>query len=297
MSGESTYEPLVAARVSKRHVRGVDYHVSEWGDAAAPLFVFLHGWGDVGSTFQFVVDALVGDWHVVAPDWRGFGRSTCRSVAYWFPDYLADLDCLLAEYSPAEAARLVGHSMGANIAGLYAGAMPERVSAFVNVEGFGLADSDPGEAPARYRSWLEQARTTPAFARFEGFDALARHIARRNHGMSAAQAQFVARAWAIAGDDGLQLRADPAHKRPSAVLYRRAEAEACWRNVTAPVLLVAGADSNMLDAFGEHRVEGDLELPFPDSHSCVIDAAGHMVHFEAPGALAAAIEDFFRPTL
>lgn len=297
MSGESTYEPRVAVRVSKRHVRGVDYHVSEWGDAAAPRIVFLHGWGDAGSTFQFVVDALAGDWHVVAPDWRGFGRSTCRSAAYWFPDYLADLDCLLAEYSPAEPVRLVGHSMGANVAGLYAGAMPERVSAFVNIEGFGLADSDPGEAPERYRNWLELARTTPVLARFEDFDALARYIARRSPGMSAAQAQFVARAWAIAGDDSLQLRVDPTHKLPNAVLYRRAEAESCWRAVTAPVLLVTGADSNILEAFGEHLVGGNVQLPFPDSDSCVIDAAGHMVHFEAPRALAAAIEDFFRPTL
>ena len=293
MSGESTYEPRVAARVSKRHVRGVDYHVSEWGDAAAPLIVFLHGLGDAGSTFQFVVDALAGEWHVVAPDWRGFGQSNSRSAAYWFPDYLADLDCLLAEYSPAEPVRLVGHSMGANVAGLYAGAIPERVSAFVNVEGFGLADSDPGDAPARYRSWLELSRTTPAFARFEDFDALAQHIARRSPRMSAAQAQFVARAWAIAGDTGLQLRADPAHKLPNAVLYRRAEAEACWREVTAPVLLVTGADSKILKAYRENLVE----MPFPQRSSCVIDAAGHMVHFEAPGALAAAIEDFFRPAL
>lgn len=297
MSGESAYEPIVVARDRKLHIRGVDYHISEWGDAAAPLIVFLHGWGDAGSTFQFVVDALAGDWHVVAPDWRGFGRSSCRSPAYWFPDYLADLDCLLADYSPAQPVRLVGHSMGANVAGLYAGAMPERVSAFVNVEGFGLADSDPDEAPARYRRWLEQAGTAPAFARFEDFDALACHITRRSPGISPAQAQFVARAWAVAGDDGLQLLADPTHKLPNAVLYRRAEAEACWRKVTAPVLLVAGADSNILDAFGEHLAEANLGLPFPDSRSCVIDAAGHMVHFEAPAPLAAAIEDFFRPTL
>jgi pimeloyl-ACP methyl ester carboxylesterase len=35
----------------------------------------MHGWMDVGASFQFVVDALQGDWHVIAPDWRGFGLS------------------------------------------------------------------------------------------------------------------------------------------------------------------------------------------------------------------------------
>jgi len=297
MSDESTYQPRVPLRASLRHIRGVDYHVNEWGDAGQPLIVYLHGWGDAGSTLQFVVDALSRDWHVVAPDWRGFGRTNSRASSYWFPDYLADLDCLLAEFSPEGPVRLVGHSMGANVGGLYAGVMPERVSAFVNVEGFGLADSDPLDAPEKYRAWLEQGKTVLTFGAFEDFDKLARRIMQRSPRMTTAQAQFVAEAWAIAGDDGLQLRADPVHKLPNAVLYRRAEAEACWRNATAPVLLVAGAESNILDLLGDASGGSNLVMPFPDCKSLVIDAAGHMVHFEAPQALAAAIEEFFEPTL
>jgi len=275
----------------------VDYHVNEWGDDGQPLIVFLHGWGDAGSTLQFVVDALSRDWHIIAPDWRGFGQTICRASSYWFPDYLADLDCLLADYSPSASVRLVGHSMGANVGGLYAGVLPERVSAFVNVEGFGLTDAAPGDAPGRYRAWLEQGRTLPAFAAFEDFATLARHIRRRSPHMTMAQARFVAEAWAREGENGLQLRADPAHKLPNAVLYRRAEAEACWRNVTAPVLLVAGAESNILQAPGDALSESNQALPFPDRRSLVIDKAGHMVHFEAPQVLADAIEDFFEPTL
>ena len=42
---------------------------------AAPKLFLLHGWMDVGASFQFLVDALHGDWHVIAPDLRGFGRS------------------------------------------------------------------------------------------------------------------------------------------------------------------------------------------------------------------------------
>jgi len=297
MSDESTYQPRVPVRASLRHIRGVDYHVNEWGDAGQPLIVYLHGWGDAGSTLQFVVDALSRDWHVIAPDWRGFGRTTCRASSYWFPDYLADLDSLLADYSPATPVRLVGHSMGANVGGLYAGVMPERVRAFVNVEGFGLADSDPGDAPERYRKWLEQGRALPEFGAFEDFDKLARRIVQRSPHMTMAQARFVAEAWATAGSDGLQLRADPAHKLPNAVLYRRAEAEACWCNVTAPVLLVAGAESNILDLLGDVSGGNNKAMPFPNCKSLVIDDAGHMLHFEAPRALAGAIEEFFEPSL
>lgn len=297
MSEESTYEPRIASRAMSHRIRGVDYHVNEWGEAGQPLIVFLHGWGDAGSTLQFVVDELSSGWHIVAPDWRGFGRTTCRAPSYWFPDYLADLDCLLAEYSPSAPVCLVGHSMGANVGGLYAGVMPDRVRAFINVEGFGLADSDPGDAPERYREWLEQGRVEPAFGSFENFDELARHIRKRSPRMTTAQARFVAEAWASEGEGELRLRADPAHKLPNAVLYRRAEAEACWRNVKAPVLLVTGATSNILEAFGDVLREGSQTLPFPDCRRLVVDDAGHMVHFEAPRALAAAIEEFFQSTL
>ena len=295
MSEDSLYEVRIPVRGNSHRVRDVDYYINEWGDPDDPLIVFLHGWGDSGATFQFVVDALASRWHVVAPDWRGFGRTQQRARGYWFPDYLADLDDLLSKYSPSAPVRLVGHSMGGNVGGLYAGAMPERISAFVNVEGFGLLDTNPDEAPARYREWLREIREAPAFRHFDSTEALARHVAKRSPRMSAAQARFVAEAWAVEGPDGLTLRADPAHKLPNPVLYRRAEAEACWRNVQAPVLLVAGADSAVLDAVGTRHSDGALPLPFPDSRTRIIEACGHMVHFEAPDALAAAIEDFLLP--
>jgi pimeloyl-ACP methyl ester carboxylesterase len=293
MSGDSIYRPQVPVRGNTHRVRGVDYYFNEWGDPADPLIVFLHGWGDSGATFQFVVDALASQWHVVAPDWRGFGQTRHSARAYWFPDYLADLDELLGKYSPSEPVRVVGHSMGGNVGGLYAGAMPERVRAFVNVEGFGLPDTDPDEAPARYRAWLQRSRVQPAFKPFGSMAALAGHIAKSNPRMSAEQARFVAACWADEGPAGLALRADPAHKLPNAVLYRRAEAEACWRNATAPALLVAGADSAIFHAVGLRADDGELPLPFPNSRTCIIERCGHMVHFEAPASLAAAIEAFF----
>ena len=283
-------------RGNTHRVRNVNYYINEWGDPADPLLVFLHGWGDSGATFQFVVDALARQWHVIAPDWRGFGRTHCRAACYWFPDYLADLDDLLSKYSPSAPVRLVGHSMGGNVGGLYAGAMPERVAAFVNIEGFGLFDTSPDEAPARYREWLQRLPEVPEFTRFDSMDALARHIAKRSPRMSAAQARFVAEAWADVGPDGPVLRANPAHKLPNPVLYRRAEAEACWRNIAAPVLLVAGADSAVFEAVGVRPAEGVLDLPFPNSRTRIIENCGHMVYFEAPGPLAAAIEDFLQPT-
>lgn len=119
---------MKASRSEFLAVRGRRYHLRIWGEDDAPTLVVLHGWGDVSASFQFVVDELPGNWRVVAPDWRGFGLTQWNDGPYWFPDYLADLDALLEHYSPNEPARIVGHSMGAIVASLYAGVRPERIA-------------------------------------------------------------------------------------------------------------------------------------------------------------------------
>src|SRR5262249_61373974 len=110
-----------------------------------PKLVLLHGWMDVSASFQFLVDALRGDWYVIAPDWRGFGLSQWVASGYWFPDYIADLEALVAQVSPDAPVNGVGHSMGGNVAGLYAGVRPARVAKLALLEGVG-----PPAAPGRH---------------------------------------------------------------------------------------------------------------------------------------------------
>lgn len=301
---EARYTPRVDRRVRRLDIRGIEYAIHEWGNpdySRSRLLVCLHGWGDTGATFQFLVDELEalmpGEWFVAAPDWRGFGDSGHNAAAYWYPDYVADLHQLLAHYSPADPAAILGHSMGGNVAALYAGTFPERVEAFVNAEGFGLRNSDPADAPARYRSWIERSGNSERFSDYADFAALAAKIQGRSPAMSAAAARFVAEQWAVERDDRVFLKADPKHRLPNPVLYRRAEAEACWRAVTAPVLMVAGENSSFREEGHPHDGMFDFELPFPDSQSVLLPASGHMLHFEAPDKLAAATRDFLAPTV
>ncbi len=289
---ERAYEPRRQRRIVRHSIRGIDYAVHEWGEPGQRALVCLHGWGDSGASFQFLADELGDAWRVVAPDWRGFGHSAWNAGGYWFPDYVADLDALLGVYSPGEAARVLGHSMGGNVAGLYAGTFPERIAAFVNVEGFGLRNSDPARAPERYRAWIERAKREDAFSTYRDFDALAERVMKRSPRMDTARARFIAEAWAESRAGRVVLRADPRHRLPNPVLYRRAEAEACWRNVTAPVLMIGGEDSTMREAGHPHDGAFDFDLPFPNHESALIPRAGHMLHFEAPAALADLVRDF-----
>ena len=282
-------------------VRGVKLHVRRWGRPDAPTLFMLHGWMDVAASFQFVVDALAGDWHVIAPDARGFGLSDWPVARhgggqYWFHEYLGDLDALIDHYAPAGEVNLVGHSMGANVVCLYAGARPERVRRVVDLEGFGLAPARAAQAPHRLRGWLDDLREPPALKLYASLDAVAARLIKTNPRLDPRRAAFLAAHWSKRCDDGLyHLLADPAHKMRSPLLYRLDEVMAVWAQVRAKVLHVEAVNSPTL-AF----LAGDIPLPefkarfkaFPDWREKLVEDAGHMVHHDQPEQVAALIEAF-----
>lgn len=177
-------------------VRNLRYHVRCWGDAAAPKLFLLHGWMDVSASFQFLVDCFSREWHVIAPDWRGFGLSEWARDGYWFPDYYADLDALLNIYQPDSPVKLVGHSMGGNVACTYAGVRPQRVDKLVSLEGFGAKRTSAGDAPARYARWLDQLAAPPTFRPYPSFEAVADRMRKNNPRLTAERAQYLATHWA-----------------------------------------------------------------------------------------------------
>ena len=291
------YQPRRPARSETLRLRGLKTHLWRWGPDENPPIVLLHGWADSGETFQFLADCLPDDWSLAAPDWRGFGRSEWAPAgAYWFPDYLGDLDALLEALSPDRPARVVGHSMGANVLSLYGGARPERLERIALLEGFGLARLPPAAAPERYRQWLEQLRgAPPRIASYASFDAFARFLAKRNPRLTLDRAQFIARAWGVERDGRIAVRSDPAHKFVYPVLYRRDEAEACWRDITAPVLLMLGDRSEYVARLRPDWDVQTLGARFRQAETALLADCGHMLHHENPQAVAAVLTPFLAP--
>jgi len=275
-------------------VRGRRIHVRRWGDGTLPQLFLLHGWNDVSASFQFVVDALRRDWCVIAPDWRGFGLSQWNDGPYWFPDYVADLDALLEHYSPQEAVRLVGHSMGGNVAMLYGGIRPQRVAGILNLEGFGLRAVDSAEVPERYARWLEQLRTGTGFRTYADREAFALRLRHDNPRLTPLRAAFLAEHLAEATAGGVRLAADPCHRLVNPILYRIDEIRVLWRRVSAPTLWVRGADSAYM------RENIPSEDDYRERLACLVNGravlladSGHNLHHDRPEAVAQLLEEFF----
>jgi pimeloyl-ACP methyl ester carboxylesterase len=284
-------------------LRGYDTHVASWGDPAAPKLFLLHGWMDVGASFQFLVDALERDWHVIAPDLRGYGRTAWQPQGYWFPDYVADLEALVNQLSPDAPVTLIGHSLGGNIVLQYAGVRPQRVAAVVSLEGFGIPAENALDAPEKFAAWLDALAAPIGFAPYQDMDAVAERLRKNNPRLPVDRARFLARHWAEELPDGTaRLLSDPRHKLPFPAVYRLEEVYAVWRKISAPVLWVAAADSTLpawLDdhpegAGGADNLEGVRRrlAHIPRGRLVTIADAGHMLQQDQPAAVAAAIENF-----
>ncbi|QNB08454.1 alpha/beta hydrolase [Herbaspirillum frisingense] len=293
--------PTIAKHASRSEfltVRGLRYHIRHWGDPQAPKIFMFHGWMDMSASFQFMVDALQREWHVIAPDWRGFGLSERSPAdAYWFPDYLADLEAIIDHHAPGEAINLLGHSMGGNVVTLYAGLRPERIARLINLEGLGLPTAKPEQAPGRFVQWLDEIKNPPLLRGYDTLEEVATRLQKNNARLSDERAAFLAQHWAQQDGSGLwQILGDPAHKQVSPILYRVDEMMACWRRITAPVLWIEATDSDIGRFFGPaslKREEIDRRIAcIPRTQVEMIDQAGHMLHHDQPERLAQLIETF-----
>lgn len=275
-------------------LRGLRYHVRHWGPAAAPKVFFLHGWMDSSATFQFVVEALQGDWHVIAPDWRGYGASEWLGRPYWFPDYYADLDALLGHYSPDAPATLVGHSMGANIAATYAALRPQRVARLAMLDFLGLKPDPAVDAPAQLGQWLAGVGGRPRLNSYPDQAALAGRLLAANPRLTAARADFLARhVGRVRADGRVEMACDPWHKLAAPTLYRIEDAMAAWRRIAAPVLMLIADDGFVEQRFGDDPDEYARRLGcFADLRVHHIADAGHNLQHDQPAAVAAALEAF-----
>ncbi len=286
-------------------IRNLDYHVQVWGEPGpgkVPL-VMVHGWMDVAASYQFVVDAFSEDHYIIAPDWRGYGRTRAPLADnYWFPDYLADLDFLLDHYAPGQQVNLVGHSMGGNVVMLYGGVRPERIRRLVNLEGFGMPATIPAQAPGRFATWMDELKKLHAgemdLKAYDSADGVARRLMKTNPRLSQEKADWLARHWAAENADGSwSIQGEPAHKVTNAQLYRVEEVMAIYQRLTMPVLAVEASD-NSLDMWwkGQYTLAEYHERlkVVPQVEVARIEDAGHMMHHDQPGVLAERIERFIR---
>jgi len=154
-------------------LRGLRIRARLSGPEGATPCLLLHGWLDTGASFDRLAPLLHSkDLRTVALDLRGHGDSAWVGAGgfYHFVEYLADIDAALDSLQLAlptglnstvpTPIRIVGHSMGASLALLYAATRPARVSHVALLDGMPFV-VQPAEVPARLVEYLDELKSIP----------------------------------------------------------------------------------------------------------------------------------------
>ncbi|MFH7563766.1 MULTISPECIES: alpha/beta hydrolase [Oceanimonas] len=259
--------------------------VVEWGDPQGTPLVALHGWLDNAASFTLLAQRLP-DVRLIAPDLAGHGRSDHRAPGqpYYIWDNVADVLALLDALELQQVA-LLGHSMGASIATLLAGAFPERISQLMLLDGLAprtyAADTLPEQMAAalkkgkriRRRGWRPYSSFNDALqARMSGRYPVSREAANWLLARSLEQTS-----------DGWCWRHDIALSQPSVVRLCNEQIAAFLQRLSMPVLLMMAERGDEIDGV-QPLLERVSELTYR-----VLDGGHHMHLEDAPAARIAGL--------
>ena len=270
-------------------------HYADWGNAAAPTLLLVHGGRDHCRNWDWVADALRHDWHVVAPDLRGHGDSAWSPEGHYeMTAFVYDLAQLVHQLGDTSVT-IVAHSMGGNVALRYAGLFPDQVRRLVAIEGLGpsprmLAERRAVPQAERTRTWIASKREAAGrvprrYATLD--DALAR-MKEENGFLSDEQARHLTIHGMNRNEDGSwswkfdnYLRARNLNELPQDELH------ALWGAITCPTLLLYGARSWASNP----EEDGRLAL-FRDARVVEFADAGHWLHHDQLDRFVAELRAF-----
>jgi len=301
---------------------GIELFVLEQGQG--PLVVLCHGWPELSYSWRHQIPALAdAGFHVVAPDMRGFGRSSAPADinAYSIFDTTGDMVALVSALGEKQA-MIVGHDWGAPVAWAAATFRPDI---FTKVAGLSVPPPTRGRSrpldslrESGVTNFYWQYFQTPgvAEAEFERDIALTmRKVLGR--GVSDPSAMFITEGKGFLGNiDAIETlpdwisEADIAHfteaYRKSGFrgglnwyrnLDRNWDLTAPWQGaqIHQPSLFIAGSRDSVITGLIGAKQVNELEKVLPNlRQKLIIDGAAHWVQQERPNEVNAALIAFLK---
>lgn len=296
---------------------GIEIFVTEQG--SGPLVLLCHGWPELSHSWRHQIPAIAAaGFHVVAPDMRGFGRTSApESVeSYSIFDLVGDMVALVAALGETKAI-IIGHDWGAPVAWHAALFRPDIFTAVG-----GLSVAPPWRGRERPLETLAKSGVTNFYWQYFQKPGVAEAEFERD-------VDFTMRAVTFGVDTSLYLKdgfgflGDPAIERhlPDWIstadhahvveTYRRTgfrgglnwyrnidrnwELTAPWHGakIHQPSIFIAGAkDSVVTSILGGKRVT-EMERVLPNlKRKLIIEGAGHWIQQERPEEVNAALIEF-----
>lgn len=272
---------------------GACIHVRRWGDRSAPILFMLHDKMDVSASFQFVIEEFSKSWNIIAPDWRGFGKSEKHDRPYSEIECLSDLDFLMNSYSPSNPVSVIGHGMGGYFACFYAALYPNKINKIVSLDGFGSNFLTKYTNNNLFRQWVENRKTKPSTKWFPDRGSLTRHLMRNDKYLTANRAKYLSFYLATDLHVGLTWKADPWHLLPTIPMCGVLETNEIWKTIECPILLLSSEQSTLSKRINKFDAEfSKQKMCLKHFSEIVIEKSTHMLHYDNP-ALVAELAELF----
>ncbi|WP_167044168.1 alpha/beta hydrolase [Salinibacterium sp. ZJ454] len=258
-----------------RHTEGAEVNVAYRVAGEGPAVVLLHGTSANLAVWHPVTEALAGEATVVALDQRGHGRSDSPENGYGADDFVADVTTVLDELN-LEQAVVVGHSLGARNAWVFAAQHPERTLGVLAVDYVPFVEPGVLDELA--------VRVAGGDRTFSSIDEIDTYLQARYPRVSANALHRRALAGYERREGGYRPLATP-NALAHTVNGLRTDYPDELMAVASPLTLIRGADSKIVSANAWARAQ---ELR-PDARWMVDDSSDHYVPEENPHLIIAEI--------
>lgn len=268
--------------------QGLRLHVTDWGNAAAPPLILLHGGRDHSRSWDLIARALQPHFHVMAPDLRGHGDSEwAKGSSYTLSDHIYDLTPLA---SAGRETVLVGHSFGGMISLAFAGTFPERVSRLVALDGAFLPSPSSPPIDVQMAKWIAEldSISRSKVRCFRDVTEAAERMSAHNKRLTAEQASHLARHAVRPNADGtFSWKYDPYQRAQAPYRLSRDDYTTLWSRIACPVLLLSASESFIPDSAKAGRLRH-----FKQVEHQIVAGAGHWLHHDEPEEVLAALRSF-----
>jgi pimeloyl-ACP methyl ester carboxylesterase len=274
---------------------GLRLHYWEWGDPKAESFVFVHGIRDQGRSWETFISSLIARGcaikHAVALDLRGHGESDWPNTSrgYQHEDFLTDLAGLLRQLDK-ESFTLLGHSLGASMALLYAGTFPEKVNRMVLLESLGPFARADHEVPEIMAERLNGRNYVEIPFPYSSLQEAAKALQKRFPLIPDVAAAHMSLHGTRKSGQHYRWKHDPLLRYRTTTMLSEGQIEAFIRRINCPILFVYGTESDFMQS-----VRGPRAKLFKNARIVPIDGAGHHIPHEKPDELATIVAPFLFP--
>lgn len=263
---------------------GMRFHYLEWGSAANPPMLLLHGFAQTCHSWDFVALGFSDDYRVIVLDQRGHGDSDWAADGDYSPETQQnDISAVVREIG-LEDFTLMGLSMGGRNSFTYAANNQDRVRALVIVD---AGPQNMQQGTQNIRNFVQQDDE------LDSVDAFVERVLKYNPRRAPEQIrgsimhnlkQLPNGKWTWKYDKrlrrpGRRMGSDPETEKR---LWGYLEALQC------PTLLVRGGASDIIAMDTADKMHAVI----PNSQLATIDGAGHLVMGDSPAGFQRAVTEF-----